>query len=66
MTSKDTPTAAEFANLASKLAEFGKGLPEAERELLGRLLSTSPLRGHLSDEDLGNVAGGTSSSWSRI
>ena len=49
MTAKNTTPSTSFAALATKLEAFGKSLPDAERELLGRLVSTSPLRSELTD-----------------
>ena len=65
-TAKNTTPSTSFAALATKLEAFGKSLPDAERELLGRLVSTSPLRSELTDEELGQASGGTGHTWGRI
>jgi len=52
---------AQVENLGAKLEEFAKGLPKAERDVLGWVLQrASTASGELSDEDLKDVAGGLS------
>ena len=53
---------AQIEDLGKKLEEFAKGLPKAERDVLGWVLTrASTASDELSDEDLKGVAGGLSS-----
>jgi hypothetical protein len=52
-------TKAQIEDLGAKLESFAKGLPKAERDVLGWILErASRGSGELSDEDMMSVAGG--------